>query len=327
MNYYNEIDPKAAAWLRELSRKGLIAEGEVDERSIADVTPNDLQPYIQCHFFAGIGVWSHALRSAGWPDDRPVWTGSCPCQPFSAAGAGAGFADDRHLWPAFHWLISQCRPDVIFGEQVAQKAGAAWFDLVSSNLEGEGYACGQVVFPACGVGAPHQRQRRYWVADTGRDKQGKVQGDAEEVHRAPEKEIQQEQLPLVSSRHGTASELGNADGKHARRVTRASSREEGSPPVRKQRDMLESPGAASRPNPTNGFWADPDWLGCTDGKFRAAEPGTFPLAHGAPARVGRLRGYGNAIVAPQAQAFIEAYCLEELCQITFDESPLPVPES
>lgn len=123
--YYNENDPKAAAWLRELIKEGHIAAGDVDERSIEDVLPNDIIGYNQCHFFAGIGGWSLALRTAGWPDDRPVWTGSCPCQPFSAAGKGGGVDDPRHLWPAWQWLIDQCRPPILFGEQVASKGWKA----------------------------------------------------------------------------------------------------------------------------------------------------------------------------------------------------------
>lgn len=90
--YYNEIDPFAAAWLRRLIARGLIAPGDVDTRSITDVRADDLVSYVQCHFFAGIGGWSLALRLAGWPDDRPVWTGSCPCQPFSGAGIDANLA-------------------------------------------------------------------------------------------------------------------------------------------------------------------------------------------------------------------------------------------
>lgn len=123
--YYNENDPYAAAWLRNLIKAGLIAPGEVDERSIVEIKPSELVGFTQCHFFAGIGGWSYALRLAGWPDNRPIWTGSCPCQPFSAAGKGAGFADERHLWPAWFHLIEQCRPSVIFGEQVE----AAWASL------------------------------------------------------------------------------------------------------------------------------------------------------------------------------------------------------
>lgn len=161
--YYNEFDPKAAAWLRELIKQGHIADGVVDERSIEDVTPNELAGFTQCHFFAGIGVWSYALRRAGWSDNRPVWTGSCPCQPFSAAGKGAGFADERHLWPAFHHLISQCRPPIVLGEQVASKDGLVWLDLVQSDLEATGYASGAVDLCAAGVGAPHIRQRLWWV--------------------------------------------------------------------------------------------------------------------------------------------------------------------
>ena len=150
--YYNEHDPKAAAWLRELINRGLIAPGFVDERSIEDVIPDELAGYTQCHFFAGIGVWSYALRQAGWSDDRPVWTGSCPCQPFSAAGKRTGTADERHLWPAFFHLISQCRPDVVFGEQVASKDGLTWLDLVRSDLEGASYAVGAADLCAAGFG-------------------------------------------------------------------------------------------------------------------------------------------------------------------------------
>lgn len=129
--YYNEIDPIAAEWLRRLIAAGHIAPGDVDERDIRLVRPDDLRGYRQCHFFAGIGVWSYALRRAGWPDDREVWTGSCPCQPFSDAGAGEGFEDERHLFPAWFGLIRERRPVVVFGEQVASAAALAWLDIVS----------------------------------------------------------------------------------------------------------------------------------------------------------------------------------------------------
>lgn len=165
MNFYNEHDPKAAAWLRELIKHGHIPDGIVDERSIEDIIPSELKGFTQCHFFAGIGGWSLALQLAGWPADRPVWTGSCPCQPFSTAGKGAGFADERHLWPAFHHLISQCQPPVVFGEQVASKDGLGWLDLVRTDLEGTGYAVGTADLCAASVGAPHIRQRLWWVAD------------------------------------------------------------------------------------------------------------------------------------------------------------------
>lgn len=163
--YYNEIDPYAASWLRNLIKAGHIADGIVDERSIEDVVPAELAEFNQCHFFAGIGVWSLALRRAGWADDVPVWTGSCPCQPFSAAGKGAGFDDERHLWPHFHWLISQCQPAVVFGEQVASKDADPWIDLVQADLEALDYAFGAIPFPAAGVGAPHIRDRLYWMAN------------------------------------------------------------------------------------------------------------------------------------------------------------------
>ena len=441
--YYNEHDPKAAAWLRELIKRGLIAPGDVDERSIEDIRPDELTKYIQLHFFAGIGVWSYALRKAGWPDDRPVWTGSCPCQPFSSAGKGAGFADERHLWPAWHWLIQQCEPSVVFGEQVASKDGLAWLDIVQTDLENTGYACGAVDLCAAGVGAPHIRQRLFFAAErladasstasrwdagtvpraqaesgekrvepwhqpdglepdgsgqrvadsvsAGRPEglagagKGSVTGGCEPVgmanahftprerHRKHGRQCLCEQEAVRPSRTGLVGELaenrsysgvfskheagGLADASStasrwdAGTVPRAQA-ESGEKRVEHghQPDGLEPGGSGKRvadsehaqrrakhrscdrvareyavsqweegsdrhagdcqdgnPGPTNGLWRDVDWLGCRDGKFRPVEPGTFPLVDGAAARVGRLRGYGNAINAEVARIFIESY--------------------
>lgn len=290
--YYNEIDPAAAQWLRNLIEAGHIAPGDVDERSIEDVTPGHLAGYTQCHFFAGIGVWSYALRRAGWPDDRPVWTGSCPCQPFSAAGAQAGFDDERHLWPHFHWLIEQCRPAVVFGEQVASKAVEPWVDLVQTDLEGLGYAFAGVAFPSAGVGAPHIRDRLFWVGHTdepglqGHPRHGGAEG--RERSRGP--------VAKTSVSGGLADLHGNRCDQAGRRES--ATRGDGS---LRNRSAAEGEPATG---PVNGLWADADWLFCRDGKWRPVEPGTFPLAHGDPARVGRLRAYGNAINAEAAREFI-----------------------
>ena len=162
--YYNEHDTFAAAWLRELIADGQIPQGDVDERDIQTLTADDVRGYRQCHFFAGIGGWAYALRLAGWPDDRPVWTGSCPCQPFSAAGTRHGGGDDRHLWPHWARLIRECKPPTVFGEQVAAAVAHGWLDLVFDDLEALGYACGAVSLPAASVGAPHRRDRVWFVA-------------------------------------------------------------------------------------------------------------------------------------------------------------------
>lgn len=333
--YYNEFDPKAASWLRELIKAGHIAPGDVDERSIVDIRPSDLIGYTQCHFFAGIGVWSYALRRAGWPDDRPVWTGSCPCQPFSAAGKGAGFTDERHLWPHFHWLIENCRPPIVFGEQVASKDGLGWLDLVQADLEGSGYASGAVDTCAAGFGAPHIRQRLWWVAHT--DDEGS-QGRQRMPERAAECAVGAGGLAdgvADSASFGRVGWRSGGEGHEPGEVERferlrdagrlahseLQQRPGSAPGDYEKGGRHEEPAALAGlhgnrgPSPTNGHWQDADWLFCRDGKWRPVEPGTFPLAHGAAARVGRLRGYGNAIVAPAAQAFIEAYLEAELAAV------------
>jgi DNA (cytosine-5)-methyltransferase 1 len=373
--YYNELDPKAAAWLRELIKQGHIAPGEVDERSIEDVRPDELLEFTQCHFFAGIGVWSHALRRAGWSDDRPVWTGSCPCQPFSAAGKRTGLDDERHLWPAWFHLISQCRPPTIFGEQVASKDGLGWLDLVQSDMEAAHYAFGAFDLCAAGVGAPHIRQRLYFVAHSGGDGlQGRIPGRQDQEWQAVDGSVgcdgpvdgvantaiigrNGRRTSKTGDQPGTvkrsdglcdADWLADADGRDACAEREQSSGEQRQQPqdgsageladacsascheeadggARRQwgkshsNHLIAGHGENNRPSPTNGHWRAADWLYCTDGKWRPVESGTFPLVDGASFRVGSggafegrsrqemLRGYGNAIVAPLAQAFIEEF--------------------
>lgn len=292
--YYNEFDPQAAAWLRELIAKDHIAPGLVDERSIEDVKPDDLKEFTQCHFFAGIGVWSYALRRAGWDDSRPVWTASCPCQPFSAAGAGAGFADPRHLYPSLGWLIAECKPSIVLGEQVAGKAVYPWIDLVHAHLESLGYAFGAVPFPSAGVGAPHIRDRLFWVADA--DSHGLDQGGRGIT----------ETWCDGFERNSAASSMGNADRKGLE-IGGDRPYQESCQEVREaaQRSSGLS-GLSNQPGPVNGIWAGADWIYCRDKKWRAIKPGLEPMVNGASARVVRLRGYGNAINAEAAKIFIEA---------------------
>jgi DNA (cytosine-5)-methyltransferase 1 len=157
--YYNENNKDAAATLRAMIAAKLIPAGDVDTRSIVDVGADDLVGYGQVHLFAGIGGWALAARLAGWPDDRELWSFSCPCQPFSPAGKRRGFEDPRHLSPEVIRLFRARRPARGVGEQVARKDGIVWSDRLRSDLEGIGYACRPLVIPACAVGAPHDRPR------------------------------------------------------------------------------------------------------------------------------------------------------------------------
>lgn len=365
--YYNEIDPFAAQWLRNLIDAGHIAPGVVDTRSIEEVTANDLKGFTQCHFFAGIGIWSYALRRAGWPDDRPVWTGSCPCQPFSDCGKRQGKDDERHLFPTWFRLISECQPDVIFGEQVASKDGLDWLDDVQTHLEKAEYAFAAFDLCAAGFGAPHIRQRLFWVADANSqfmeapiecgergwdefaDSGGPDRMDHAEFERRNTRRYRN-YSGYVRQQSGAISEAGrladtSSDGwkgwlsggqSSQREVINGSAGCSGTAcgvshtkHVQQQKpapagcfDELQDEwsqdseaftgfGDNSGTNAVNGFWASADWLLCRDGKWRPVKPGLKPLVNGVAGRVGQLRAYGNAIVAPVAESFIAAY-LESL---------------
>jgi DNA (cytosine-5)-methyltransferase 1 len=207
-SYYNEIDPYAAQWLRNLIDAGHIAPGDVDERSIVDIDADDLRGYTQCHFFAGIGGWSLALRLAGWPDDRPVWTGSCPCQILSSAARGRNVADD--LWPVWLPLIAAKRPREIFGEQVAHKG--AWLDRLCDDLDPLGYEIGAAVLPAVSIGKDHTRPRIYFVGHADRDRKSGMRINGEMARLSWDRSEPGGLVPSdgLSSRMAVFSAFGNA---------------------------------------------------------------------------------------------------------------------
>lgn len=287
--YYNEFHPPAAAMLRQLIKDGLIADGEVDERSIKEVTADELKGFTQCHFFAGIGGWPVALRLAMWPDDRPVWTGSCPCQPFSSAGKQKGKKDERHLLPIWLNLIRECRPAIIFGEQVASAVAHGWLDDVYQGLEEQNYAVGAAVLPACSVGAPHKRDRLWFVGNAQHDGHAAAAqcgGDGAPVSNHP----QGQNSAIEFTRTGAAEHVANAGGKRLER----------------HRELEQQPISEGWQRKEGHPWTDGALFDCPDGKARLIEPSICLLAHGVQHRAPILHAFGNAIVPQVAAEFIKA---------------------
>ena len=330
MNYYNEIDPYCVQWLQNLMDGGLIPKGDTDDRSIEDVEPSDLDGYIQCHFFAGIAGWPLALQIAQWPSDKPCWTGSCPCQPFSASGQQGGADDSRHLWPAFYRLIAECRPATVFGEQVASKSGRGWLAAVRADLESVGYACGAADIPAAGIGAPHIRQRLWWVGDAssngswirettgqeGEESQSEWCLGSELVRPCNTDRVAYSDVGRPRSQPDFISETHG--GRTSTRPFNHSTHDRVDNPIieglegysghghtgnQSGREHQESDGPIAQ----TSTWGNVDFIPCADGKSRPAQPGIRPLVDGVPGRVGQFRAYGNAIVPEVAAVFVRSY--------------------
>lgn len=330
--FYNEWEAYPAAWLRNLIAAGRVAPGVVDERSIRDLRPDDVAGPGQRHLFAGLGGWSCALRLAGVRDDADVWTLSCPCQPFSVAGRGAGVDDERHLWPVALELIAECRPPILFGEQVAGKAGLAWFAAVRADLERIGYAVGAADLAAASVGAPHIRQRLFFGAVRLSDADGAGLagraidgGDGVDGESSAQRGLRGgvRGLPDAAcigrgeggmsrdvaddrARPADGGGMGDADGEPSGRDGRAVPGAQGEDAVMRRGD--HGPRAASDDvGGAAGPWDELEWIACRDGKARPTQPGIHPLAHGVPGRVGMLRAAGNAIVPEVAAEFVGAF--------------------
>jgi DNA (cytosine-5)-methyltransferase 1 len=335
--FYNDNCAYAVDWLRNLISAGHLPAGVVDDQDIERITPHAVEGFKECHFFAGIGGWPLALRLAGWPPGRPVWTGSCPCQPFSTAGKRKGTTDSRHLWPEFLRLIAECRPPTVFGEQVASKLGRKWLARVRFDLEALGYGVGAADLCGSCVGAPHIRQRLYWVADRvgHADAGGRPEGEA--VPRRPPAgpglpvppgglgesggERRQWGQGGAEGRLGHGQDAGRQQGPHGPvGLHEVPTGGLGQPHGTREAPLSgvpAGPGAECTGGP--GFWNAYDLVYCRDDKFRRAQPGLQCLVDGASFRLadGRsrqdvsrsnlLRGIGNAIIPQVAAMFVRAY--------------------
>jgi len=309
----------------------------IDRRSIHEVQPDDVRDYTQCNFFAGIGGWAYALKLAGWDSTRPVWTASLPCQPLSSAGQQKGEKDERHLWPVFFDLVKECRPAIIFGEQVASKLGREWLSGVFADLETLEYITAAADLPASSVGAPHKRNRLFWVADSSgfRPKRStairKLEGNrrfavdcqsldhAVRERRQPEPNkktlrIQQEMEKSSecrgiignsgSNNHWRSVALRCGDGKYRRVPARVAD--------------SELRGRTSGQMQDGQRWTGPYPTSCKAnhrcGYEYEIEPALFPLADGISNRMGLLRGAGNSIVPQVTAQFVMAFMETEFAR-------------
>ena len=336
MIYYNEFNPESAAMIKQFMLDGLIPLGNVDTRPIQEIDPDELKRYTQCHFFAGIAGWTFALQLANWSTDRPVWTGSCPCQPFSSAGRQKGKTDERHLWPVWFGLIKECKPATIYGEQVSSAVAHGWLDDVYEGLESEGYAVGSVVLPASSVGAPHKRDRLWFVAhctEQGlegaageslqrgglRSSERSTMGDTQlHGHAAPEelrsneatgnkrreerKDFSREPSGASSARN-VPSVQGRVSGEREDPGDVADTNSKG---LQRHRGYEQQHDTQGRQVQNGHPWENGVWIDCPDGKQRLIESSIPLLADGFPYRKPILHAIGNAILPQLGAEIIKA---------------------
>lgn len=336
--YYNDHDKKVCAWLEQLIKNGDITKGDVDDRSITEVKPSDIAGYDRVHLFAGIGTWDYALNQAGW-GDRPVLTASLPCQPFSAAGKGLGKEDERHLLPQAVDLIIKSGIDTIFGEQVERAIAHGWLDDLQAVMEAENYAVGHVVLGAHSVNSAHIRQRLYWVANSinnnGQRKIGRSDGETENTEAGDRKNINESRQSC-----GTSDDvllLADTNNTRPQGRTRAECSDQlsswkggmvvGLANANGEQNNASDKGGLHTKSGCGCYECGIDWIFCRDNKYRPVKPGIKPLVDGSAgklvrgsdtgaqieanntqeARSMRLKGYGNAIQAQTAEAFIRAF--------------------
>lgn len=145
-----------------------------------------------------------------------VISGGFPCQPFSVAGKHAGTEDDRYLWPEMLRVIKELRPTWVLGENVPGIVNLA-LDEVLSGLESAGYEAQCFIVPACGVDAPHRRDRVCIVAHSkGKQSIGRLHGCEENLEedgrKGPDNRTGEKDVFFGNRRKDKPGTVGMADG-------------------------------------------------------------------------------------------------------------------
>jgi len=144
-----------------------------------------------------------------WRGKIDILTGGFPCQPYSIAGERKGKEDARHLWPEMLRAIREVQPGYIVAENVPgiiSWNGGLVFEEVQTDLENEGYEVFAVILPACGVNAPHRRDRVWFIAHS----TSKLQQRNEPGKCGDEKQqdVQQEYRKTNTEQPGTMGKNG-----------------------------------------------------------------------------------------------------------------------
>lgn len=253
------------------------------------------------------------LNATDLPERPDVITGGYPCQPFSTAGKRRGKKDDRHLWPEMFRVIRECNPTWVIAENVAGHVSMG-LDEVLSDLESENYTCWTFIIPACGVDAPHKRDRVWILAyskyngctatekrrhpgseQTGRPAGDEIDGYGRETF-SPVADAQS-----IRSGPGLCQNGAEFDrNKPSHRCGDVSNTKGKLPGHGLVNDVKEVRNRSEKGCPGSTVQQRKQW---------PVEPAVGRVVNGIPGRVDRLRGLGNAVV-PQIPEIIGRAIME-----------------
>jgi DNA (cytosine-5)-methyltransferase 1 len=257
-------------------------------------------------------VTADSVRDRGI-DTVTVVSGGFPCQPFSVAGKRRGKEDDRFLWSEMLRVVSELRPAWVLGENVAGIVSLA-LNEVLSDLEGEGYEVQPFIIPACGVNAPHRRDRVFivaWSSNRGHWNCGEISQMAQGQDTKPTR-VREDVADTRSQRRqqkprGTYGDEGEDEGRSSLYHYQSPGYGEGSGTgdvSDTECNRLEEPRFCGIPKGAAGT--------ITDGSWWATEPDVGRVVNGLPHRVDRLRCLGNAVVPQQVYPILKAIAEIEL---------------
>jgi DNA (cytosine-5)-methyltransferase 1 len=258
--------------------------------------------------FPGVPVYgdvkelNHEKLKADGIDQVDIITGGYPCQPFSVAGRKKGEQDPRHVWPEMFRLIKELRPTWVIGENVGGHIKLG-LDSVLENLESEGYSARTFSISASSIGANHQRERVWIVANSGRSVGGKQSPrNSKSIgcwsFETPEWSTDTDQI----ARSSEGAEIMADSDKMQRQLLRGQQSEQ-------REETFEG---TSNGSGTSNDFSDSDssrleeqWRSFTTkeenqasqcGRWWDIEPDVGRVAHGVPKRVDRLKCLGNSVV-------------------------------